>query len=230
MAEVRINGRRMPVLQAIPVLRTIVEKLGQWGEKRHMVLTSLYINGSLIDLDSADFVSLKLGEEDLVEARMETPNQMAFESLQVAQEMAELLIFDLKVATIQMWEAANTHQKSLEVLIDDCNLFLTLAARPLDLLGVVLAELPSEAERCLRELDAIAQNVEDATLLCVHNELKDACTVLIKRVMPSIERWLGLSGKFAEILSIDENLATVISPESLLPPGNPVHVLRTKST
>lgn len=230
MAEVRINGRRMPVLQAIPLLRTIVEKLDQWGEKRQMVLTSLYINGSLIDLDSADFAKLKLGDEDLVEARMETPNQMAFESLQVSQEMAELLIFDLKVATIQMWEAAASHQKSLEVLIDDCHLFLTLAARPLDLLGVALQELPAEAERCLRELDAIAQYVEDATLLCIHEELKDACTVLIKRVMPSIERWLGLSGKFAETLSIESNLPSVISPEALIPPGNPVHVLRTKPT
>jgi hypothetical protein len=117
--------------------------------------------------------------------------------------MAELLIFDLKVATIQMWEAHAAHQRSLETLIDDCYLFLTLAARPLELLGVPLEQLPYEAERCLRELDAVAQSVEDTTLLTVHGELKDACSVLVQRVLPSIERWMGLSGRFGEILNID---------------------------
>lgn len=203
MAEVRINGRRMPVLQAVPVLKNIVEKLEAWGEKRKLFLTALSVNGANVDIESPEFAKLKLNNDDLVEARMETPDQMAFESLQVSQEMAELLIFDLKVATIQMWEGERSHQKSLEVLIDDCHLFLTLAARPLDLLGVSLHELPYEAEMCLRELDSLAQNVEDATLLSVHGELKDSCTILIKRVLPCIERWLGLSAKFAEILNID---------------------------
>jgi hypothetical protein len=203
MAEVRINGRRMPVLQSVSVLRDLVVKLEQWGDKRSMVLTSLHLNGAAVDLEAPGFSALKLADSDLVEARVETPNQMAFESLQVAQEMAELLIFDLKVATIQMWEAHAAHQRSLETLIDDCYLFLTLAARPLELLGVPLEQLPYEAERCLRELDAVAQSVEDTTLLTVHGELKDACSVLVQRVLPSIERWMGLSGRFGEILNID---------------------------
>lgn len=204
MAEVRINGRRMPVLQAVSVVRDLVDKIEQWGAKRQMMLTALRLNGNTVDFEAPDFAKLKISESDLIEARLETPNQMAFESLQVAQEMAELLIFDLKVATIQMWEGSAAHQKSLETLIDDCHLFLTLAARPLDLLNVPVAELPHDGERCLRELDATAQSVEDATLLCVHGELKDSCTVLVQRVLPAVERWLGLSGKFGEALNIDD--------------------------
>jgi hypothetical protein len=45
--------------------------------------------------------------------------------------------------------------------------------------------------------------VEDATLLAVHEESKDACHVLVGRVMPSIERWLGLTAVFAKELEID---------------------------
>lgn len=220
MAEVRINGRRMPVLQAVSVVRDLVAKIEQWGSKRNMALTAMRLNGKPLDLDAPEFAKLKITETDLIEARLETPNQMAFESLQVAQEMAELLIFDLKVATIQMWEGNAAHQKSIETLIDDCHLFLTLAARPLDLLGVPLSELPDEGERCLRQLDAVAQNVEDATLLCVHGELKDACTVLVQRVLAAVERWLGLSGRFGEILSIDnapmDSLPYAVGTEDLI--------------
>ncbi len=203
MAEVRINGKRMPNLQVVSVMGALVSKLETWGQKNRMSLTALSINGSTIDIESPDFQVLNLASDDLIEARMETPEQMSFESLQVAQEMAELLIFDLKVVTIQMWEAAKSHQKSLDVLLDDCQLFLSLASRPIDLLGVSLDELPCDAERCLRELDAVAQNVEDATILCVHNELKDSCAIMVNRVLPCIERWLGLTAKFAEFLQID---------------------------
>lgn len=204
MAEVRINGRRMPNLQPVALVGQLVEKLESWGMRKRLGLTSIWVNGSEIDLENADFRGLKLAEDDLLEARMETPEQMSYESLQVAQEMAELLVFDLKVVTIQMWEAARTHQKMMEVLIDDCHLFLTLAGRPIELLGVPLDELPYDAERCLRELDAIAQNIEDATLLCVHSELRDACALLVNRVLPCIERWIGLSGAFASFLQVDK--------------------------
>ena len=217
MAEVRVNGRRMPVLASVSLLGTLIDKLDSWGQKRNLGLTSIYVNGSQVNLDSSELSRIKLNGEDLVEARMETPDQMSFESLQVAQEMAELLIFDLKVATIQIWEAAKTHQKSLEVLIDDCHLFLTLAARPLDLLGVNLDQMPMQAEQCLRELDAISYSVEDATLLCVHGEFKDACTILVRRVLPSIERWLGLSAKFAEVLNIDRVLPVELGADGFTP-------------
>jgi hypothetical protein len=213
MAEVRINGRRMPNLQSVALVGNLVDKLESWGQRKRLALTSLWVNGSEMDLEETSFRGLKLAVDDLVEARMETPEQMSYESLQVAQEMAELLVFDLKVVTIQMWDAVRTHQKMMEVLIDDCHLFLTLAGRPIELLGVPLEELPYDAERCLKELDAIAQNVEDATLLCVHGERRDACALLVNRVLPCIERWIGLSGTFAAFLEVDKVAPTDLSGE-----------------
>lgn len=203
MPEVRVNGRRMPNLQPVSVMGSLLEKLETWGQRTSTVLTRLSINGSDVEFESAEMQKMRLGTDDLIEVKMESPEQMSYESLQVAQDMAELLIFDLKVATIQMWEAAKAHQSSMETLLDDCQLFLLLAARPIDLLGVKLDELPYDAERCLRELDSIAQYVEDATLLCVHEELRDACAILCNRVLPCIEKWMGASGHFAEFLNID---------------------------
>ena len=94
-------------------------------------------------------------------------------------------------------------EKEIDTLLKDCHTFLTLGAHPLDLLQRSPLEMSATAQDCLRELDKIAQNVEDATLLAVHSQFKDTCHVLVGRVMPAIERWLGLTAVFAKELEID---------------------------
>ena len=204
MADVRINSKRFPVLQAIDSVGTLVTRLDTLGAKEGTTLTSLSVNGSNIDLDSLETMKMKLEPRDTVVALMESAEQLALQSLQVAQEMAELLVFDLKVATINLWENTRTQQKNLETLIGDCHLFLSLGARPIDLLGRDPRTAGPAIENCLRQLDRIANNVEDAVLLAAHGRGRDACHVLVARVMPAIEGWLRLSHDFAEHLSIGD--------------------------
>lgn len=215
MADVRINGRRIPILQAIDTAGVLIQRLESIGSRNNTELTSLTINGRAVDLDQSHTARLRLDRDDTVEARMESHEQMAFESLQVAQEMAELLVFDLKVATLHLWDNSRYQDKSLETLLTDCSLFLSLGARPLDLLGKSPDDLPPVAQDCLKQLDAVANSVEDATLLAVSGNGKDACHLLVGRVMPAIERWLGLTVPFAEHLQIDKVQLPVVSPESL---------------
>lgn len=206
MADVRINAKRFPVLQAVDTLGLLMARLEALGDAHASCVTSVYVNGRLTDIDNEDLLRMRLDDGDTVEVRMETNAQLAFECVQVAQEMAELLVFDLKVATLHLWDNSRYQEKSLEMLLGDCNKFLTLGARPLDLLGRNPLQIGKDAQACLRQLDTVAQTLEDATLLAVSggpNDRKHACHVLVARVKPAIERWLGLSAVFAEQLEID---------------------------
>lgn len=220
MAEVRVNARRAPLLQSVDVLATLVQRLDQMGQRDNTMLTAVNVNGRKVELDGPELSRFKLLPGDLVECKMETPVQLAFESLRVAQDMAELLVFDLKVATIHLWENSRYQEKSLETLLSDCQLFLLLGARPIELLGRDPHDLPHAAEGCLRQLDAVAGHLEDATLLAVNAKAREACHVLVGRVLPTVERWLGLTAAFAEHLEIDEAGASPIL-EGLRPAALP---------
>jgi len=203
MVDVRINGKRIPPLGAIDNLSTLIERLETMAEKNNSALTSLIINNNSIDIDNTNYRKMKLEDEDTVEARIDTPMQLSYESLQVAIDMADLLVFDLKVATLHLWNENNQGEKSLHTLLEDCRLFLTLAAKPIYMLeGLEIHDDP-DVYNCLKELDDIANQVENATILAVHGRSKDACTVLVGWVKPSIERWIGLSAPFASKLNIN---------------------------
>jgi hypothetical protein len=202
MAEVRINGRRFPILQAVDSLQTLVARLDAIGLKEGSCLTQITVNGMEADLDKPEALKATLIALDRVDARMESSEQMALQSLQVAQEMAELLVFDIKVATLSLWDNSRSQQKSLESLLQDCSLFLTLAARPVELLGQDPRHVEKPIEECLRLLDRIANGIEGAVLLATNNQQKDACRVLVSRVMPNIENWLKATSSFADELQI----------------------------
>jgi hypothetical protein len=204
MADVRVNGRRLVLLQQEKNVQSLVDKLDNMANRSNSCLTALHLNGNEVDLDAAEMLTeTQLAETDIVEARIENTAQLAFESLQVAQEMAELLVFDIKVTTLKLWDSNTFAEKEIDTLLKDCHTFLTLGAHPLDLLQRSPLELSATAQECLRELDKIAQNIEDATLLAVHAQFKDTCHVLVGRVMPCVERWLGLTAAFAKELEID---------------------------
>lgn len=210
MADVRVNGKRVPPLQSIDTLAALMKKLESIAQKNNSAITSLSINNSIIDIDNPEFLRLKLETEDTIDAKLDTPEQLSNESLQVALDMAGLLVFDLKVVTLKLWDSGKNYEKSLETLLNDCNLFLSLGARPIYLLNQDPEKLEPEAQLFLRQLDTIAQHVEDATLLAVHGHSKDACYVLVGMVKPAIERWIGLSAKFAQILDINTVTNTLV--------------------
>ncbi|APJ03403.1 hypothetical protein [Silvanigrella aquatica] len=203
MADVRVNGKRIPPLQSIDTLSALMTKLESIAQRNNSSVTALCINNSSIDLDNPEFLRLKLENEDTVDAKLDTAEQLSYESLQVALDMAGLLVFDLKVVTLKLWDSEKNYEKSLETLLNDCNLFLSLGARPIYLLNKDPEKIEPEAQTFLKQLDAIAYHVEDATLLAVHGHAKDACYVLVGMVKPAIERWIGMSAKFAQILEIN---------------------------
>jgi len=203
MADVRVNGKRVPPLQSIDNISNLINKLEAIALKNNSALTSISVNNSAIDIDNPEFHRLKLETEDTVDVKIDTPEQLSYESLQVALDMAGLLVFDLKVVAVRLWESGKNYEKSLETLLNDCNLFLSLGARPIYLLDKDPNNIEEEAQECLKQLDTIANHVEDATLLAVHDSPKEACYVLVGMVKPAIERWIGLSAKFAQILDIN---------------------------
>lgn len=203
MADVRVNGKRVPPLQSIDNISNLISKLESIAVKNNSALTSIIVNNSAIDIDNPEYHRLKLETEDTVEVKIDSPEQLSYESLQVALDMAGLLIFDLKVVAVRLWESGKSYEKSLETLLNDCNLFLSLGARPIYLLNKDPHNIEEEAQDCLKELDLIANHVEDATLLAVHDSPKEACYVLVGMVKPALERWIGLSAKFAQILDIN---------------------------
>jgi hypothetical protein len=203
MADVRINGKRIPPLQNIDTLSNLLNKLDSIAEKNNSAVTALSINNSAIDLENPEFHRLKLEVEDTIDVKLDTPQQLSYESLQVAIDMAGLLVHDLKVVTLQLWESGKDYEKHLELLLNDCSLFLSLGARPIYLLNKDPEQLEADAQVFLRQLDLIAKHVEDATLLAVHDHSKDACYVLVGMVKPEIERWIGMSAQFAQILDIN---------------------------
>ena len=213
MADVRVNGKRIPPLQSINDIATLILKLENLADKSNSALTSLKVNNSDIDIDNIEFHRMKLDNEDTIEAKFDTPEQLSFESLQVALEMSDLLIFDLKVATLKIWDNEAAYEKTLQTLLEDCNLFLTLAAKPIYLLNKDPEMMEVEAQNCLQELDRVANYVENATILAVHGRNKDACFVLVGMVKAAIERWNGLSAIFAQSLNINKDSNTPILSE-----------------
>lgn len=204
MADVRVNGRRMTLLQSETSLGKLIDKLDNIATRSSSCLTALFINGSEVELDVTEANELpQITEQDVIDARIENTAQLAFESLQVAQEMAELLTFDIKVATLKLWDSNSFAEKEMDTLLKDCHSFLTLGAHPLDLLQRSPNEMSESAQNCLRELDGVAQHIEDATLLAVHSKFKESCHVLVGRVLPALERWLGMTAQFAQELEID---------------------------
>jgi hypothetical protein len=222
MADVRINGKRFPALQTLSSLGALLTRLDSLGSSNESCLTALYVNGTFIDTDSSDNLTIRLSEDDTVDARMETVSQMAYECIQVAREMAELLVFDIKVATLQLWDNTKLQERSLEVLLLDCQKFLSLGSRPLDLLNKNPLGMTEKAQSCLKSLDTIAQCIEDATFLAVTGEKKDACRVLVARVKPSIESWLDSSLIFAEELELDRTDTSVYLNENVSAGSVPV--------
>lgn len=216
MADVRVNGKRIPPLQSIDNLSTLMSRLESIAQNNNSAVTSITINNSNIDIDNPEYLRLKLENEDKVEARLDTPEQLSYESLQVALDMAGLLIFDLKVVTVKLWGSGKNYEKSLETLLNDCNLFLSLAARPIYLLNKDITLLDQETQLCLKELDKIALHTQDATLLAVADHKKEACYMLAGKVKPAIERWLGYSAKFAQTLEINTVTNKNIISDSLL--------------
>ena len=204
MADVRVNGKRIPALQAVGSFGVLMTRLESLAGTQDTAITAVSVNHEEIDFENFELYKMRLGEEDMVEVRMETVSQMAYECMQVAQEMAELLVFDLKVATLALWDNSANGSKTLETLLNDCQKFLMLAARPLDLLGAKPDDLPPHAQEYLKQMDAIANTLEDATLLAVNGSQRDACHLLVSRVMKGVERWLGLSMAFAEVLEINK--------------------------
>jgi hypothetical protein len=203
MADVRVNGKRITPLQSVDNLALLIKKLEALGHKTNSSLTALSVNQSFVDLENKEILKLKLKTQDTIEARLDTPEQLSYESLQVSLEMANLLVFDLKIVTLKLWDSTQEYAKSLENLLNDCHLFLSLAARPLCLLQKKPEELEHDAQIFLKQLDLIAQYLEDTTLLAVHGHKKEACYMLVGKVKPAIEQWIGLSGRFAQILDIN---------------------------
>lgn len=214
MSDVRINGRRFPILKAVDNLNSLIQKMDSLGQRNNTCLTTLTLNNRIMNIDATNLAQIKLTDEDIVEARMESSEQLAYESLHVAQEMAELMVFDIKVATLHLWDNLKQQYQSLETLLTDCNLFLTLAARPHELLGIELSQMTPEARKCLQLLDVVANNLEDATLLAATQHPKDACHVLVARVLPALENWMGYTPLFAEQLKIEEFKSPVFAMES----------------
>ncbi|MES2615598.1 MAG: hypothetical protein V4591_09305 [Bdellovibrionota bacterium] len=204
MADVRVNGKRIPPLQSIDDMAILIARLEYLADQNNKsALTALVLNGSNIDIDNMEYRRIKLETEDTIEAKFDTSEQLSFESLQVALDMADLLIFDLKLAAINIWDDDLNYVKTLETLLEDANLFLTLAAKPIYLLNKEPELLEVEAQNCLQELDRVANYIENATLLAVHGKNKDACYVLAGMVKSAIERWIGLSAIFAQSLNIN---------------------------
>jgi hypothetical protein len=204
MADVRINGRRYPSLQSIDSIQNLFSKLEQIARDAQSEITELHMDGKEIEIENVARYKLKLHAEDKIEVHMETVQQMSFECLQVAQEIAELLVFDIKVATLNVWDGTSQQLKTLETLLQDSEKFLLLAARPLELMGTDVDRLPLSAKQCLVQLDEVAKHLEDTALLAVTGHNKDACAVMLQRLMPGIEKWLGLSGVFAEQMQINK--------------------------
>ena len=96
MADVRINGKRVPPLQSIDTLSNLINKLDAIAEKNNSAVTALSINNSAIDLENPEFHRIKLEVEDTIDVKLDTPQQLSYESLQVAIDMAGLLVHDLK--------------------------------------------------------------------------------------------------------------------------------------
>ena len=203
MADVRVNGKRVPPLQSVNDMATLIGKLETLANKNNSALTSLMVNKADIDIDNKEFHRMKLENDDTIDVKFDTAEQLSFESVQVALDMADLLLFDLKVATLKIWENDKAYEKTLETLLEDCNLFLSLAAKPIYLLNKEPESLEVEAQNCLQELDRIANYVENATLLAVRGYAKESCTVLVGMVQAAIERWSGLSAIFAQSLHIN---------------------------
>ena len=96
MADVRVNGKRIPPLQSINDIATLINRLESLANKNNSALTALKVNNSEIDIDNIDYHKMKLETDDTIEAKFDTPEKLSYESLQVALDMADLLIFDLK--------------------------------------------------------------------------------------------------------------------------------------
>jgi hypothetical protein len=208
MADVRINGRRYPSLQSIDSIQNLFQKLEHYAFENRSEITSMFIDGKEIEIEEIYRYKIKLHTDEKIEVQMQTPEEMSFECLQVALEMAELLVFDIKVATINVWDGSAQQIKTLQTLLQDAEKFLLLASRPVELLKTNINRLPSASTQCLQQLDLVALNLEDTALLVTTQNNKEACFVLIKRLLPSLEKWIGLSAVFAEQLQINPSQTT----------------------
>jgi hypothetical protein len=204
MAQVRVNGQRVPPLASISVLESLLSKIDAVASKKDLFITSVSIDGKPIEMEQLNLKKITLASDEVVDVRLENPKEMAHESLQVAMELVELLVFDLKVATLRLWEpiSAPFANQALSKLLDDTRLFLTLAARPFQLMDQNPEELGVLSQQCLRKLDEIAEHLQDAVLLYTHKQPKNTCRVLVARVLPALEQWMGLAPAFATDLDV----------------------------
>lgn len=216
MADVRVNGKRVPPLQPVSNMGELIKKLDAMAFKNSETLTSLKWNNKDIDVDKMELHKLAIEEDDTIEVRIENPMGLSFESLQAAMDMTDLLIQDLKQATVHIWKGKTDYTKSLEVLLKDCELFLTLAAKPVYLLEYCPESLHGEVRGALEELDKISSHVESATHLALTNRRKESCFVLMRYVAPCLERWAGLCASFAKFMGINEagGAENILAPTS----------------
>lgn len=208
MADVRVNGRRIPPLQSVDNLAMLIDKLESLADKNESALTSLRVNQTFVDIENQEYRRMRIDTEDTIDAQFETPKQLSAESLRVALEMADLVLQDLKIATIKLWNNSLNYEKNLDTLLHDCNLFISLAARPIYLLNTSTETLENSVQQYIAELDRIANHLENTAILCAHGRHKEACQVLIGIVKTSIERWITLSTLFAQLFDIHSEKST----------------------
>jgi len=206
MAQVRINGTRFPILQSVRDVGTLISRIELMASKDNRYLTHMAINGKALDLESPDVEKWKVENEDVVDVLTETPESLALQSLQVAQEMGELLAFDIKVATLHLWDNTKFQVQTLHSLLKDCQLFLSLGSRPIEVLGRNPREVPAPIMSLLGCLDSVADHVEDTILLATAQKPKEACHVLIARVLPALKDWLERSTELADYLHLKPHL------------------------
>jgi len=205
MADIRINGTRFPSLQSLGAVNGLLEKLENLSTKTRESVTMLRINDSEIDISNDRLRALKLDDTDKVEVKMETPEKLSYESLNVALDMADLLMNDIKVSTLNLWNSEKDYEPTLETLIDDSFYFLSLAARPIYLLDTNINNLDPDSEKCIKQLDKISDLLKNVTYLSIKKQNNDACHILVAKVIPAIETWIGLSGSFADNLNLSES-------------------------
>ncbi len=200
MAQVSINGKKAAIYNAIGNFSQLIDKLYGQALKTGGAITHLWLNQIPMDLDS-DLSSIdQITYEDKIEVSIDSPQRLSIESLDMSLEFSKLLLFDVKLAIIDLWEGKNTTQV-LKTLLIDSDLFLSLASRAVSLMGKNPKELNLDSQKSLESLDFLGTTLEEA-IQCSIIDPKVAAEVLGTQTLPILENW----PQAADVLFRDLNL------------------------
>lgn len=189
LKKLLLNNKLVPVPVPLKTLREVLK----WTEttllKSGHTITRVILNGSTVGLEkieqgTAAELDAILDERSKVEVRMDTPNDLAVQTLDAIHNLASVVVSGLKPQAVSCWQAKpNEHPSDVDTVHGDVKLILDLIEHLSGLMDTKQIEAAA-----VRGIETLLKRSEVGISMAIANSDWRACAKLfLNRLEPLLK-------------------------------------------